>query len=130
MRGGVISAAIVVITLVALSSFLAAAQHPADPPPGNYTPRRLPEWHLTGRDAEQRRSSMLLRAAFRPDPADVAALPWRLAPLPGATSTISCRFLNDAPTGTTAKFNCVLDGGAVLKVKYGRNPEIQGEVAA
>ncbi|HTM01968.1 MAG TPA: hypothetical protein VL173_00570 [Vicinamibacterales bacterium] len=128
MRGHVISAAAALIVIVALSAYLAAAQHRGDAPTGDYTPRRLPAWHLTGRDAEQRRSAMLLRAAVRPDPADIAALPWRLAPLPDMP-TITCRFLNDLPTGTTAKFNCVLDGGAVLKVKYGRNPEIQGEVA-
>jgi hypothetical protein len=46
---------------------------------------------------------------------------------PGARP--SCRFLNDPPSGTTAKFNCVLDGGKVIKVKYGRNAEIQSEVA-
>jgi hypothetical protein len=49
--------------------------------------------------------------------------------LPDPQAPIVCRFLNDAPSGTTSKFNCVLDGGAVIKVKYGRNPEIQGEVA-
>ena len=34
------------------------------------------------------------------------------------------------PTGTSAKFDCVLEGGEIVKVKYSRNPEIQAEVAA
>ncbi len=46
------------------------------------------------------------------------------------TEVAACRFLRAAPTGTSAKFDCVLDGGEVVKVKYNRNPEIQAEVAA
>jgi hypothetical protein len=36
----------------------------------------------------------------------------------------------DPPSGTSPKFTCVLPGGAVVKVKYGHNPEIQAEAAA
>jgi hypothetical protein len=43
---------------------------------------------------------------------------------------LTCRFLARYPTGTSAKFDCVLDGGEIVKVKYGRNPEIAAEVAA
>jgi hypothetical protein len=110
-----------------LSAFLAAAQHRGEPPPGDYQPRRIPTWHLSGPDADARRTAMIHRAVVRLGPDDV---------LPGGPPLSSvagefpfCRFLNDPPSGTTAKFNCVLDGGAVIKVKYGRNPEIQGEVA-
>jgi hypothetical protein len=38
--------------------------------------------------------------------------------------------VSDEPSGTSAKFNCVLDGGEIVKVKYGRNPEIYAETAA
>lgn len=41
-----------------------------------------------------------------------------------------CLFLNEPPTGTSAKFDCVLMDGEVIKVKYGRNPEIHAELAA
>jgi hypothetical protein len=39
-------------------------------------------------------------------------------------------FLRAVPTGTSAKFDCVLQGGEVVKIKYGRNPEINAEAAA
>jgi hypothetical protein len=42
----------------------------------------------------------------------------------------TCRFLDDAPSGTTPKFDCVFEGGTVLKVKYSRGPEPHAEVAA
>lgn len=43
---------------------------------------------------------------------------------------LSCTFVSEPPSGTTPKFDCVLAGGVVVKVKYGRNPEIHAEVAA
>jgi hypothetical protein len=43
---------------------------------------------------------------------------------------VTCRFIARYPTGTSAKFDCVLEGGEVVKVKYGRNPEQAAEVAA
>ena len=45
-------------------------------------------------------------------------------------SFLECRFVSEAPTGTTPKFDCLLADGQVVKVKYGRNPEIHAEVAA
>ena len=42
----------------------------------------------------------------------------------------TCRFVPAAPSGTSAKFDCVVEGGEILKVKYGRNPEIHAETAA
>lgn len=74
----------------------------------------------TGRDV---RDDAFRRAAVRLDPADAVmfeALPEGVLP---------CRFVRDAPSGTSAKFDCVLEGGQLVKVKYGRNPEIQAEVA-
>lgn len=43
---------------------------------------------------------------------------------------LSCRFLPRKTSGRTPKFYCSFEGGEVLKVKYGRNPEIHSEVAA
>jgi hypothetical protein len=129
VRTRLISAALVIAILVALSTYLAAAQHHGTPPSGDYAPRRVPEWHLTGPHAEQRRLATLARAAWRLSPGDIS-LPGHGEPLATLAGDIrECRFLNDPPSGTTAKFNCVLNGGVVIKVKYGRNPEIQGEVA-
>ena len=125
-----IAATAAVAILVGLSTFLAAAQHYGQAPQGDYTARKVPDWHLSGPDAERRRAEWLARAQVRISPDDLARLTVDVAPFPTLAATIqSCRFLNDAPSGTTAKFNCVLDGGTVIKVKYGRNPEIQGELA-
>lgn len=43
---------------------------------------------------------------------------------------IECRYAPKRTSGTTPKFDCELPGGDVVKVKYGINPEIPGEVAA
>jgi hypothetical protein len=43
---------------------------------------------------------------------------------------VACKFHPRKVDGTTPKFYCVFEGGEVLKVKYGRNPEIHTEVAA
>jgi hypothetical protein len=48
-----------------------------------------------------------------------------------ATDTVSCRFVPELVNGTTPKFRCELEGGEIVKVKYGRrNPEVFAEVAA
>src|SRR6185503_12558096 len=43
---------------------------------------------------------------------------------------VSCRFVPHAPGGTSLKFDCTLDDGEVIRVKYGHQPEIHAEVAA
>lgn len=129
MRARLISATLALLTLLSLSTYLAAFQHHGTQPDGDYAPRRLPDWQLTGAAAADRRTAMLQRAEWRLSADDAAALT-PVEPLDAfAESVRECRFLNDPPSGTTAKFSCVLDGGTVIKVKYGRNPEIQGEVA-
>lgn len=44
--------------------------------------------------------------------------------------SIACKFILDAPNGTAPKFDCTLDSGERVRVKYGRTPEIPSEVAA
>ena len=43
---------------------------------------------------------------------------------------VSCTFVPHAPGGTSLKFDCTLDDGEVIRVKYGHQPEIHAEVAA
>lgn len=43
---------------------------------------------------------------------------------------ISCTFMIADVGGTTPKFDCQVDSGERLRVKYGRSPEIPSEVAA
>jgi hypothetical protein len=80
---------------------------------------------------QARREDALRRAAFRIEPRATFVLP----PLPDfvdeeSSDPLTCRFLPDEPSGTSAKFDCMLATGDVVKVKYGRNPEIPAEIAA
>jgi hypothetical protein len=43
---------------------------------------------------------------------------------------VRCRYVSAPAHGTTAKFDCVLPDGEVVKVKYGHTGEIHAEVAA
>ena len=45
-------------------------------------------------------------------------------------SDVDCRFVPKRSSGTTAKFDCRLQSGEIVKVKYGWTPERYGEVAA
>ena len=71
------------------------------------------------------------------------ALLWRVEPpledvelrhnprdLFGGAEEVACKFHPQKIGGSTPKFECVFAGGEVLKVKYGRTPEIHTEVAA
>jgi len=72
------------------------------------------------------RAETLARArVFISDAGDPAAA------LPSAEGPdIECRYEPKTTSGTTPKFDCALPDGEVVKVKYGVNPEIPGEVAA
>jgi hypothetical protein len=96
-------------------------------------PRMIEPWPATPTLAKQLRDDALKRArVWRP--VDVAAFDFGSNPVdPSETlsgAVVNCRFLSEAVSGTTPKFNCVLPDGEVVKVKYGRNPEIQSEAAA
>jgi hypothetical protein len=54
----------------------------------------------------------------------------RLAKDPAQPDFISCRFKITELGGTAPKFDCVLDGGEQIRVKYGHTAEIHSEVAA
>jgi hypothetical protein len=43
---------------------------------------------------------------------------------------VSCTFVPHVPGGTSLKFDCTLDDGEIIRVKYGHQPEIHAEVAA
>jgi hypothetical protein len=122
----------VVGTTVALGfaglTWIADATTHGTPPRGDFEPRRLDVWTLTGADGEMIRRDTLRRALFELDSSDaITPTPALAVPSDGP---LTCRFLVAPPSGTSAKFDCVLDGGEVVKVKYGRNPEIQAETAA
>jgi hypothetical protein len=106
------------------------AEHTGTVPAGR-DPNKPGEWHFTGRDAEGLRQDALRRSVVRIGAADDVTLPSRLAGDEDAsTSPLPCRFANEDPSGTTPKFRCVTETGELLKVKYGRNPEVHAEAAA
>ena len=125
-----------------LAVLLAAACAGRDPgptslPPGDYEPRGgedvldLP----AGRAAELRNDALSRARLWRPPSRPVGEVDFRSNP-PGADSfppdaELVCKFLLKPSAGQTPKFHCVLPGGEVIKVKYGRrNPESFAEVAA
>lgn len=76
--------------------------------------------------ARARRQDALVRAkvfrtGFRPE---------MLTPRANSAAPVDCRFLFTDASGTTPKFDCELADGRRVKVKYGRTPEISGEIAA
>jgi hypothetical protein len=118
----VIAAAVV---LAGASVWIVAAAHEALPPDGVFIPRETAAWSASGGRAVALRRDALRRAQVR------LATPERPAlDLAVTEPTLTCRFLAGPPRGTSPKFDCVLDGGEVIKVKYGRNAEIPAEVAA
>jgi hypothetical protein len=81
---------------------------------------------------DQLRNDAFTRAAVSLDPSDAAAFDRPLADAFQAP-ILPCRFVLEEPSGTSPKFACVVDIGngrtETIKVKYGRNPEIQAEAA-
>ncbi len=87
-------------------------------------------------DADRLRGDALRRARVWRAPAvpiasaDLAANPSGVNAF-APTDEITCKFLLKDSGGVTPKFQCVLEGGEVVKVKYGRrNSEVFSEVAA
>jgi hypothetical protein len=103
-------------------------------PPGDYTPHHVSS-HLVmpAAQAAALREDALARARVWSAPAvPVEAADVLDNPAGGfrATDELTCRFLPRPSEGRTAKFQCVLPGGDVIKVKYGReNHERLAEVA-
>jgi len=114
-------------------SWLGGADTRGPAPGGSYEPRKLETWLYTGDDAAARRRDAIRRAAFEvgnAGPTTEQPTAHELVEAHTGADLPACRFLGSPPTGTSAKFDCVFDGGEVVKVKYGRNPEIHAEAAA
>jgi hypothetical protein len=86
-----------------------------------------PEW--------MRRQDALRRARVFVEPTSVSAkTPLDRNPRDrqafGRHERLSCAYIPKPTTGTTTKFDCELPSGEVVKVKYGRTPEVHAEIAA
>jgi hypothetical protein len=104
-------------------------------PPGTYDAHMDPHWTVPPGREEEIRADALARAQVWREPAvavekaDLAKNAGDDHPLDPAR-LLSCKFLPKSVSGTTPKFDCVLEGGEVVKVKYGGSAEVYGEVAA
>ena len=116
---------VAVLLALAASAWVLATEHRERPPNGLFVPRERPIWPVSAQRGAEVRDEALRRAQAR---LELPASP--VIDLNVQEPPVTCRFLARQPTGTSAKFDCVLDGGEVVKVKYGRNPEVAAEVAA
>lgn len=133
MRARFAAAIVLAVLVTAFSGWLLAAAASGARPEGDYRPNPTPTHVLQGAGADARRARLVRAASPRylsPDPPGLhrpAALPAG-HPLDG--TMVQCRFMAEPARGTSAKFDCALEGGEVVKVKYGRNAEIHAEAAA
>ena len=104
-------------------------------PPGDYTPRPA-DHHLAipVGDRDRLRADALRRAKVWLLPSTaIAAADFTRNPSDAfaVDDVVACKFELKPSEGRTPKFQCIVAGGEVIKVKYGRNnPETFGEVAA
>jgi hypothetical protein len=105
-------------------------------PPVRYVVLRATNHDVDRTSAEWRaREEILSRGrVFMPSPAAIPTVDLSRSPGEAATfdpaNPLSCRYVPKPTTGTTSKFECRLDNGEIVKVKYGHSRERQGEIAA
>jgi hypothetical protein len=118
------------VAAIAATVWLAAGSEAV--PASFAEPWAIEPWPATSLHAKELRDDALRRArVWRP--VDIATFDFGSNPEDPSEAlsghVVNCRFLSEAVSGTTPKFNCVLPDGEVVKVKYGRNPEIPSEAA-
>jgi hypothetical protein len=113
--------------------FAAASDLPRVLPAAGFNVRDLDRrLEAPDQDADEWRRDALARASLWSRPAapiERADLRRRSGP-GGFPEEVVCKFRPDKTRGATPKFDCVFEGGEVLKVKYGVTPEVHTEVAA
>lgn len=123
-RTRLLVAATGLLAIAAVSSWLLAAEQKGSLPQDTHAAQVTQRWPLTAAHGVAVRDDALRRASVwaGTHPRHVGNLL--------AESPATCRFISTPPTGTSAKFDCMLRNGERVKVKYGRNPEIHAEFAA
>jgi hypothetical protein len=101
--------------------------HWSEPPSIPADPRGVRRAAETRMVSPEERLDAITRAQVwrEPAPAGGAHLPPT-----AAIENLSCRFVLKRLNGTTPKFNCVLDSGEEVRIKYGTGAEIPAEAAA
>jgi hypothetical protein len=131
-KGVLIASGIYLASSVALAAWLLPTGR-EQPPVSFAAPNESPRWRPPGEVAAALRN-LALRQARVWRPVDAAAADLAANPPDPAGSLsgplVRCRYLDGRATGTTAKFDCVLPDGEVVKVKYGSSGEIPAEIAA
>lgn len=115
---GVIAAAAVCVLPLRDHAGEAPERHATSPAPATFTAH--------ARDKALRRARIFLT------PPDHRALTTWPADPTGALARdfVRCDFVARVPGGTSRKFECALQGGEIVRVKYGHEPEIHAEAAA
>ena len=131
-RGVLIAAGVYLASSVALAAWLLPAGRESSPV--SFTAPRVNAKWGAGSDTPLDLRDLALRQARVWTQTDLSAVDLASNP-PDASGMLSqeivrCRYLDGPASGTTAKFECVLPDGEVVKVKYGTTGEIQAEIAA
>ncbi len=108
-------------TGLVVAALVAQGRKPADQPPATVK-------KATRNVSSEERLDALARAQVWRAP-KVAIGKAVLAATPSQPESISCRFQITDLSGTAQKFDCTLESGEQIRVKYGRSPEIPSEVA-
>jgi hypothetical protein len=77
--------------------------------------------------SDEERAELIARARLWRQP----RVPIERASFVGKTlESVTCKFEVSEPGGTTPKFDCTLDDGEEVRIKYGNGPEVPAEAAA
>jgi hypothetical protein len=124
-----------VVSLAVVSAALGAlwlqgrSVRSSEPVPSLVATRSVPDRAAAARVVTpEARLEAIARASVWREPARDAGAS-RL-PANAVIDDLSCRFVLKRLNGTTPKFNCVLDTGEEVRIKYGKGAEIPAEAAA
>jgi len=109
-------------TALAVAALMTQRGQPADPA---VAPVKKATKHVS---AEERLDALARAQVWRAPKVPVGKA--RLTAAASQPESISCRFQITDLSGTAQKFDCTLDNGELIRVKYGRTQEIHSEVAA
>ncbi|HEV8392816.1 MAG TPA: hypothetical protein VGQ37_01020 [Vicinamibacterales bacterium] len=129
MRRGSVAALAALLAVVAVLWFQGRSLRSSEPPPAPVAttlgPNRPPAPRIVTGEA---RLDAIARAQVWREPARGAGQ--SLLPASAVIDALSCRFVLKHLSGTTPKFNCILQTGEEVRIKYGKAAEIPAEAAA